>query len=102
VKWDDLSVYPPELPKKNEIVPIHESGRNYPEGDTKEEPIKYYKVKCPRCQAQPGFPCSVSRKRPEVSYTRICIARVVLYEAFELGSVDVNGIGRSGQKWGPE
>ena len=92
MKWDDLSLHPPNPPKKNEIVPVHESGRDYPEGMPKEEPIKFYKVICPRCKAQAGFPCFVN-KRMGVSYTMVCIARVILYESFELSG--------SGQR-GPE
>lgn len=104
MRFDDLSVFPPE-DKKNvaqsqnqrgsAIVPVTESGKNYPEGDLSPDPIKYYKVRCPRCKAMPGFPC-FKDTRQRVDYRTICIARVILYEVFEQGSVDVNGIDHSG------
>lgn len=78
-------------PKKNAIVPVHESGRGYSEGDAKEEYVKWYKIICPRCKAQVGFPC-YEDKRGIVDYRTICIARVVAYEAFEI----------SGKSWGKE
>jgi hypothetical protein len=101
-----MSLHPPEPPdsKKNAIV---ETGKEYAEGDPRLEPIKYYKVVCPRCKAQPGFPCFTDLKRRSVDYRTICISRVLLYEAFILGTTDVNGISKNGytfkgKSWGPE
>ncbi len=93
MRWDDLSVYPPELPKKKEIAPTYESSKGLMDEreSPSEVPIKFYKVICPRCKAQAGFPCFVN-KRMGVSYTVVCIARVILYEASEI----------SGKSWGKE
>jgi hypothetical protein len=105
---------PPEKPDgKKSVVQsqdqhgVVESGRDFPEGDPKADPIKYYKVRCPRCGAQPGFPCFTDLKHRAVDYRTICISRLILYEAFELGAVDVNGISRNsptfkGKSWGQE
>jgi hypothetical protein len=105
-RFDDLS-FSGSPPKKNAIVPVHESGKDYPEGDPKTEPIPYYVVICPRCKAQAGFPCFTNMAKKTCDYRTICIARVILYEAFKLGSVDIYGTDRTGhtfkgKSWGPE
>src|SRR5437867_156449 len=98
-----MSVYPPELPKKKEIAPVIESGKDYPEGERSEAPIEYYRVICPRCKAQSGFPCFIDQKKRAVSYTVVCIARVLAYEAFKIGSVDERRASPfKGKSWGPE
>ena len=66
-----------------------------------EEPLKYLNVRCPRCKAQPGFPCLHDQRTRAVTLYQICIARVILYEAFELGTVDAHGLGRNGTIFNP-
>lgn len=92
------SMTPPEKPDTKNI-PL-ESGKGLPEGDPKIETIRYYKVFCPKCRAFPGQPCKF---RGIVDYYSIHIPRIILFEAFELGSVDANGMGRNGKpNWGKE
>jgi len=76
------SMTPPS--KDDRKTTIVESGRNFPEGELKEEVIKYYQVTCPKCRAQAGYPCTFGGygQQYRLDPWSIHIARVILYERF--------------------
>jgi hypothetical protein len=64
--------------------------------------LKFYEVLCPKCRARPGYPCTFGEsntpagKKPNIDPWSIHISRVLLYEAFALGTVNELGIGKNG------
>jgi ribosomal protein S27AE len=65
-----------------------------------EEPLKYLKVKCPRCHEMPGYPCKFKRLKDntlisEIDFFAIHIARVLLFEVYQLGTVNEMGVPKS-------
>jgi hypothetical protein len=91
-----MIMVPPEKPD-TKAHPIVESGKGLPEGQPREELLKYYKVLCPKCRNLPGFPCTFGQvdtpagKKLVVDVWSIHIARVLAYEAYALGTVDMFG-----------
>jgi hypothetical protein len=79
------------------------------EVDSKPElelPPKYLKVYCPKCRQMPGFPCMFPRIKndipaQEIDFYAVHIVRVMLYEAFMLGTVTELGVGRNGVVYRP-
>ncbi len=65
--------------------------------DVEPEPLlRFYKVICPKCRAMPGKPCHFGRES-RVDLFSIHIARIDLYEAYALGSVNELGVSNRGQ-----
>lgn len=65
-----------------------------------EEPYKVLKVKCPKCKAMPGFPCTFKRIKNdvavnEVDFYAVHIPRCYAYEAFALGTVNEMGLSKN-------
>ncbi len=62
------------------------------------KPIHLYQVRCPKCKAMPGYPCTFGEantpagKKMILDVWSIHISRVLLYEAYALGTVNESGI----------
>jgi hypothetical protein len=89
---------PVDSDKRKAVV---ESGKGLPEGEPKEEIFIIWNVRRPRCGAEPGFPCTMGKKSSVTNLMQTCNARFLLWQAYALGTVDVNGMGKSGQVYRP-
>jgi len=97
-----MSLTPPTKDDKKPTTAIVESGKNYPEGQPKDETIRFYEVICPKCRARPGYPCTFGEantpqgKKVILDVFSIHIMRVLAYEAYMRGELNELAIDRKG------